>query len=301
MQIETLKVFCDLTETESFTKAAQINNVTQSAVSQQVSALERQFKTLLIERSKKRFRLTREGQMLYDYAKQVLGHFDALQSRLQELKNIISGTIRVGTIYSIGLHDLPPYVRKFLKAFPTVNVHVEYLRANEVYDSVLGSVVDLGLVAYPQKDPSLEVVALRKEPLVLICHPHHPLAKLKSLKLKELQGQKFIHFEPDIPTRRAIDRALKEARVGVESVMEFDNIETAKRAVEIDAGVALVPQPTITQEVANKTLAEVALEDTELYRPLAAIYKKSKVLSPALKEFLRMLQGAETVELRVEG
>ena len=293
MQIETLKVFCDLTETESFTKAAQINTVTQSAVSQQISSLERQFKTLLIERSKKKFRLTREGEMLYDYAKQILGQFDGLQSRLQELKNIISGTIRVGTIYSIGLHDLPPYVRKFLKAFPTVNVHVEYLRANEVYESVAGNVVDLGLVAYPQKDPGLEVVPLRKEPMVLICHPHHPLAKLKSLKLTELQGQKFIHFEPDIPTRRAIDKALKEARVTVESAMEFDNIETAKRAVEIDAGVAIVPEPTITQEVSKKTLASVELEGTDLHRPLAAIYKKNKVLSPALKQLLNVLKGEE--------
>ena len=293
MQIETLKVFCDLTETESFTKAAQINSVTQSAVSQQISSLERQFKTLLIERSKKKFRLTREGEMLYDYAKQILGEFDALQSRLQERKNIISGTIRVGTIYSIGLHDLPPYVRKFLKAFPTVNVHVEYLRANEVYESVVGNVVDLGLVAYPQKDPGLEVVPLRKEPLVLICHPHHPLAKLKSIKLKELQGQKFIHFEPDIPTRRAIDKVLKEARVTVELVMEFDNIETAKRAVEIDAGVAIVPEPTVMQEVSKRTLAAVALEGTDLFRPLAAIYKKNKVLSPALKQFLTVLKGEE--------
>jgi DNA-binding transcriptional LysR family regulator len=212
---------------------------------------------------------------------------------LQEIKNIISGTIRVGTIYSIGLHDLPPYVRRFLKAFPTVNVHVEYLRANEVYESVAGNVVDLGLVAYPQKDPGLEVVALRKEPLVLICHPHHPLAKCKSIKLKELQGQKFIHFEPDIPTRRAIDRAFKEARVTVEGAMEFDNIETAKRAVEIDAGVAIVPEPTITQEVAKKTLAAVALEGTDLYRPLAAIYKKNKVLSPAMKQFLSALKGEQ--------
>ena len=200
----------------------------------------------------------------------------------------------MGTIYSIGLHDLPPYVRKFLRAYPTVNVHVEYLRANEVYETVAGNVVDLGLVAYPQKEPGLEVVPLRKEPLVLICHPHHPLARLKSIKLKELQGQKFIHFEADIPTRRAIDKALKEARVSVELAMEFDNIETAKRAVEIDAGVAIVPEPTITQEVSKKTLAAVALEGTDLYRPLAAIYKKNKVLSPAMKQFLTALKGEQT-------
>src|SRR5262249_17622065 len=145
MQIESLKVFCDLTETESFTKAAQINHVTQSAVSQQISSLERQFKSLLIERSKKKFRLTREGQVLYDYSKQIIQTYDSLFSKLQEIKDIISGTIRVATIYSIGLHDLPPYLKKFLKSYPTVNVHVEYRRANQVYDDVLRIMVAVAL------------------------------------------------------------------------------------------------------------------------------------------------------------
>jgi LysR family transcriptional regulator, transcriptional activator of the cysJI operon len=290
MQIESLKVFCDLAETESFTKAAQINQVTQSAVSQQISSLERLFKSLLIERSKKRFRLTREGQVLYDYSKQVLHTYDALYDKLKEIKEKISGTIRVATIYSVGLHDLPPYVKKFLKSYPTVNVHVEYRRANQVYEDVIGNVVDLGLVAYPVRDNKLEIVALRKDPLVLICHPQHALAKTKSVRLKALSGQKFIGFEPDIPTRKALDRILKDHAVQVQHVMEFDNIETVKRAVEIDAGVAIVPQGTVLQETTKGTLAQVSLEDGDFHRPLAAIYKKNKVLSPAMKEFLGTLK-----------
>ncbi len=291
MQIESLKVFCDLAETESFTKAAQLNQVTQSAVSQQISSLERLFKSLLIERSKKRFRLTREGQVLYEYSKQVLQSYNALQGKLHEVKEIISGTIRVATIYSIGLHDLPPYLKTFLKAHPTVNVHVEYRRANQVYEDVIGNVVDLGLVAYPARDAKLEICPLRKDPLVLICHPQHALAKGKTVRLKSLSGQKFIGFEPDIPTRKALDRMLKDHGVHVQHVMEFDNIETVKRAVEIDAGVAIVPQSTVVQEVAKQSLAQVAFDDGEFYRPLAAIYKKNKVLSPAMKAFLTVLKA----------
>jgi DNA-binding transcriptional LysR family regulator len=294
MQIESLKVFCDLAETESFTKAAQINNVTQSAVSQQISSLERQFKSLLIERSKKKFRLTREGQVLYDYSKQIIQTYDGLHSKLQEIKDIISGTIRVATIYSIGLHDLPPYIKRFLKDYPTVHVHVEYRRANQVYEDVFSNVVDLGLVAYPTKDTKLEIVALRRDPLVLICHPQHPFAKQKTIKLKAIADQKFIGFEPDIPTRKAIDKVLKEQNVEVKTVMEFDNIETVKRAVEIDAGVSIVPQGTIAQEIAKQTLAAVVIEDAELYRPLAAIYKKGKVLSPAMKQFINILKESGT-------
>ena len=290
MQIESLKVFCDLAETESFTKAAQINHVTQSAVSQQISSLERLFKSLLIERSKKHFRLTREGQVLYDYSKQVIQTYEALQNKLQQVKEIISGTIRVATIYSVGLHDLPPYIKKFLKAYPTVNVHVEYRRANQVYEDVIGNVVDLGLVAYPVRDNKLEIYPLRKDPLVLICHPQHALAKTKVLKLKSLSGQKFIGFEPDIPTRKALDKILKDHSVHVQHVMEFDNIETVKRAVEIDAGVAIVPLGTVVQEVAKQTLAQLNLDDGDYFRPLAAIYKKNKVLSPAMKQFLAILK-----------
>jgi DNA-binding transcriptional LysR family regulator len=292
MQIESLKMFCDLAETESFTKAAQINQVTQSAISQQISSLERTFKSLLIERSKKKFRLTREGQALYEYSKQIIQTYESLHSKLQELKDIISGTIRVATIYSIGLHDLPPYIKRFMKSYPTVNVHVEYRRANQVYEDVLSNVVDLGLVAYPAKDSKLEIIPLRKEQLVLVCHPNHPFAKLKTVKLKALAGQKIIGFEPDIPTRKALDKILKEYGVEVKHVMEFDNVETVKRAVEIDAGISIVPLGTVAQEITKQTLVALPIEDGDFFRPLAAIYKKNKVLSPAMKQFLALLKEA---------
>ncbi len=289
MQIESLKVFCDLAETESFTKAAKINGVTQSAVSQTITTLEQHYKALLIERSKKNFRLTTEGEQVYAYSKRILQSYDAIQSRMQELKGIISGTIRVATVYSIGLHELPGCIKQFLKECPEVNVHVEYRRPNQVYDDVLGNIVDLGLVAYPWKDPKIEVVALRKDPLVLVCHPQNPLAKLKSAKLKALAAQKFVSFERDMPTRKAIDKFLKDQGISVQHVMEFDNIETLKGAVEIDSGIAILPSKTVEQEVTNQTLAAVRLEGN-YFRELGVVYKKPRVLSPALKRFIELLK-----------
>ncbi len=289
MQFESLKVFCDLAETKSFTKTAQINSVSQSAVSQTISALERHFNILLIERSKKNFRLTSEGDVLYQHSKELLQTYDAIHSRMQEIKQVISGEIRVATVYSLGLHDLPPYVKRFMQDYPAVNVHVEYRRANQVYEVVLGNIVDLGLVAYPVPDAKLVVIPLRKDPLVLACHPEHALAKLKSVKLKALNGQKFISFEPDIPTRKALDKILKGQGVTVEHVMEFDNVETVKRAVELNCGVAIVPETTIRQQVADQTLVAVPLEGNHS-RPLGAIHRKNKVLSPAIKLFIALLK-----------
>ena len=290
MQIESLKVFCDLAETTSFTKAAQINGVTQSAVSQQISSLETKFDAALIERSKKKFTLTKEGETFYKYSKQIVQSYDELRHKIQEIQNVVTGTIKVVTIYSIGLHELPPYLKKFLKKHPTVNVSVEYRRATQLYEDIISGMADIGLVAYPQKDPRLHVTSLAEDMLVLICHPDHPLAQKTRVKLSEIASHKFVAFEPDIPTRRAIDKILRDRNVEVDHAMEFDNIETVKRAVEIDAGISIVPRSPVAQEVTKKTIAMVEIEDEQFYRPLAAVHKKSKVLSPAMKEFLALLK-----------
>ncbi|MSR66841.1 MAG: LysR family transcriptional regulator [Pedosphaera sp.] len=290
MQIETFKVFCDLVETQSFTRAAKNNNVTQSAVSQQVSSMERHFRTPLIERTSKKFALTREGQALYEFSKNIVQNYDSLLHRIQEIKNIVSGSIKVSTIYSIGLHELPPYLKDFLRSHPTVNVAVEYRRASQVYEDIIGNSADLGLVAYPHTDLRLTIVALRRDLLTLVCHPDHPLASRKSITLPDLQGQKFISFQPDIPTRREIDKLFKSRDVTVQTIMEFDNIETVKRAIEINAGVGILPKGTIAQEIARKSLVCIPIADGNFYRPLAAIHRKNKVLSPAMKQFIELLK-----------
>jgi DNA-binding transcriptional LysR family regulator len=291
MHIDSLKIFCDLVETESFTKAAKINFVTQSAVSQQISSLERTFKSLLIERSKKFFRLTREGQVLYDYSKQIVQTYDSLHHQLQDLKDVISGNIQVATIYSIGLHDLPPFVQKFTQGNPAVVVHVAYCHSTQIYEDVDSNAVDLGLVAYPVKDARLEIIPLHHDPLVFICHPQHPLARLKSVKLSQLVGENFIGFDLESPTRKALAKIFKEHGVGINYAMEFDNVETIKRAVEIESGVSIVPRVTVIQEVSRGALVALPIADGDFSRPIAAIYKKNKVLSPAMKQFLMVLKG----------
>jgi DNA-binding transcriptional LysR family regulator len=290
MQIESLKMFCDLVETESFTKAAQKNDVTQSAISQQLAAMERLFKSPLVERSRKRFCLTDEGQVVFNYAKQIIQKSGALHSHMQRVKKTVAGNIRVATIFSIGLHDLPPYVKKFTQNHPTMNVQVNFRRASQVYEDVLDNAVDIGLVAYPVKGRKLDIIPHKKEKLVLICNPFHPFASLKNVKLKMLAGQKFVGFERDIPTREALNKIFRKHKVHLKNVAEFDNIEILKGAVEIDEGVSIVPQGTVTQEVAKRTLAAVPLEDGAFYRPTAVIYKKKKVLSPAMKQFLAFLK-----------
>ena len=289
MQIENFKIFADLVETKSFSKSAKLNGITQSAVSQQARAMERHFKTLLVDRSQKQFQLTREGQRVYESAKELLHSYDKLLSELQEMKKVISGTIRISTIYSIGLHELPPYIKKFLHDYPSVNVRVEYRRSNLVYEDILHNSVDFGLVAFPVKVRQIEALPFRNDQLVLITHPQHPLAKRTEIELRELQGHKFIGFDPDIPTRKAVDHIFRENKLEIEPVMEFDNIETVKRAVEIDHGIAVVPLATVLQEGRQGSLAIVTFKGKEFTRPLAILHRKGRVLTPAMKKFIETL------------
>jgi DNA-binding transcriptional LysR family regulator len=289
MQIENFKIFADLVETKSFSKSAKLNGITQSAVSQQARAMERHFKTLLVDRSQKQFQLTREGQRVYESAKELLHSYEKLLSELQEMKKVISGTIRISTIYSIGLHELPPYIKKFLHDYPSVNVRVEYRRSNLVYEDILHNSVDFGLVAFPVKVRQIEALPFRNDQLVLITHPQHPLAKRTEIELRELQGHKFIGFDPDIPTRKAVDHIFRENKLEIEPVMEFDNIETVKRAVEIDHGIAVVPLATVLQEGRQGSLSIVTFKGKEFTRPLAILHRKGRVLTPAMKKFIETL------------
>lgn len=298
MQIETFKVFRDLVDTQSFSKAAQLNYITQSAVSQQVKALEERFEIPLIERTSKKFSLTREGEMLYDTGRELIQTYENLQHRFHELHNIVSGMIRVATVYSIGLHELPNYLKAFLKAYPSVNIHLEYRRSNQVYEDILQGAVDIGLVAFPVQRKNIKVEHFRKDLLVLICKPSHPLAQQSSANLTDIIKYKFVAFEPDIPTRKAIDKMFRDAHLEVKPIMEFDNIETVKRAVEIDAGVSIVPRATVTQEVNNGLLKIVELTGGDYTRPLGILYRQGRVLSPALKKFLEILK-TDTALLKI--
>ena len=299
MQVENFKIFADLVETKSFSKSAKLNGITQSAVSQQARAMERHFKTLLIDRSQKQFQLTREGMRVYEAAKEILHQYEKLLSELQEMKKVISGTIRISTIYSIGLHELPPYIKKFLHDYPSVNVRVEYRRSNLVYEDILHNSVDFGLVAFPVKMRQIEMIPFRNDHLVLITHPSHLLAKAGEVQLQTLAGQKFIGFDPDIQTRKAIDQIFRENKIEIEPVMEFDNIETVKRAVEIDAGVAIVPQATVIQEVNQGSLVAIHFKGREFTRPLAILHRKGRVLTPAMKKFIETLSMDLTGEPKI--
>ena len=295
MHIETLKVFCDLVETQSFSLAAERNFITQSAVSQQIKTLEDKFKRRLLERvrGRREVRLTTAGEVFYRESKNVLASYAELNENMRGLVGSVGGTVKVATVYSVGLHELPPKVREFMSKFPSAKIDLEYSRTTRVVRDVLSGTVELGVVAFPEPRRGLTIVPMLSDRLVLICPPDHKFAKLKKIKAKELKGLDFVLFERDIPTRKATDKILKSHGVEVCKAAEFDNIETIKRAVEVGFGLAIVPHPSVIDEERNNQLAVVEFAEKEWVRPVGVIYRNDRNLSLAAKKFVQLLENAE--------
>jgi len=292
VQIETLKIFCDLVETQSFSQAAERNFVTQSAVSQQVRGLEEKFRRRLLERvrGRREVHVTEAGATFLDESRAVLAAYAQLEERMHGLTGTVRGTVRVATVYSIGLHELPPVVRRFMALYPEAKIDLEYSRTTRVVRDVMSGAVELGVVAYPEKKRGLEVVLLRGDRLVVICPPEHPLAKRKKLKAGDLKDQDFVLFERDIPTHRATDRILRSYGVSVRRVAEFDNIETIKRAVEVGFGIAIVPRPSVLDEQRSGQLAVVQLSEPEWTREVGVVYRSDRALGTAARKFIELLK-----------
>lgn len=297
MHIETLKVFCDVVETGSFSQAASQNFITQSAVSQQLRSLETRYQCRLLERSRSGARPTPQGTILYRASREILERYRQIETELQECARVVSGPLRVAIVYSVGLHELPPYMKEYLKLYPQVNVHVEYSRPNKIYDDVMAGRIDLGIVAYPSKHPQVTIVPFREDRLVVVCPPDHRFAGQDKVPMAMLSGEAFVGYEREVATRKALDQLLRDRGIQIRYVAEYDNIETIKRAVEIGQGISIVPLAAVKHEVDQETLRVVDVADETILRPLGIVHKKNRHLSPAAVKFIEVLKRPDLQSL----
>ena len=293
MHIETLKIFCDLAELRSFSKTAERNILSQSAVSQQIAQLELTHKIQLIDREKRPLELTTAGQLFYRSAKEMFDKYEHLRSELKSLQKSSENRINIGAIFSIGMHTLPNYVKEFMIKYPEVNIHIEYFSAARIYELILSGELDIGLVAVPKRDKMLDVYDLDDERLVLACSSNHAWAGESEMDIHRVQFERFIGFEKKTPTREWIDNILQRYNVTVNSVMEFDNIETIKRAVEINSGVSILPETAIEQEVSSGTIKGIPFSNENFVRPTGIIVRKNKIHNKISREFIKLLSKEE--------
>lgn len=286
MQLESLKMFCDVVETGSFSRAAQINHVTQSAVSQQIRTLETRYQQKLLSRSARLVSPTPAGERLFRGCKEILSRFSEIETEIREQSHEVAGTCNVSTIYSVGLHELHTLQMNVLKTHPKVNLRLNYRRNDQVYDDVILGAAELGLVANPQPRAGVDILPFREDKLTLICAPNHPLAAKSKVTLAAVATTPFIAFDREAPTRKAIDKIFRDKELDFDPIMEMDNVETIKRAVELGLGVAVVPSATVRFEVSHGTLLAKNFADGSYTRQIGILVRKGKYLDRASQAVL---------------
>ena len=287
LYIDIFKVFCDVAETKNFSRTAEKNHISQSAVSQQIAYLERYFGKKMIIRSKGKFALTPEGKIFLGGCKQIIKTYQHTMHQMQTENGEISQSVNIQSIYSIGFYHLPPLIKSFMKKYKKINLHIEYNRSDRIYSDVIHGLCDIGIVAYPWQHPLVDIKQGEKEKLTCVCALEYELSKRKKISLKDLNHRDFISFVREIPTRNAIDEILKDHNVKVNIVHEYDNVETLKSSLELGECISILPENTIQQELKNMELVSIPIKEGPFFRNTGIITRKGRQLSQAIHTVIK--------------
>lgn len=297
MTFDNLKLFKDIAQARNFSRAAETNTVSQSAASQHVQELEKSFGTALLDRSTRPLSVTQAGLLYLEFCRDALRRREEFEVALDRLKQEVEGTVRVASIYSVGLSEMSKLEQEFGRRQPDARLEVEYLRPEKVYSAVLADEADLGLVSYPEPSREITVIPWREEEMVLAVSPYHELAGRGQITTAELDGVDFIGFDEELPIRREVDRFLRENGVKVSQILHFDNLQMIKEAVAHQVGVSIMPARIMLEEIAQGRLVAVSIAAPELYRPLGIIHRKKKRFHRVAQEFLNLLCETPNADL----
>jgi DNA-binding transcriptional LysR family regulator len=235
---------------------------------------------------------TPAGERLFRGCKEILARFAEVEQEIREQATEVAGTSTVSTIYSVGLHELNAVQKQLLKAHPKVNMRLNYRRNDQVYDDVILGAAEIGIVAYPQPRAGVDILPFRDDKLAVVCAPGHAFASKAKVSLTALSGVPFIAFDREAPTRKALDRLFREKNIDINPVMEMDNVETIKRAVEMGLGVAILPVSTAQGEVKGGSLVAKPFAEGPVSRPIGLLIRKGKYLDRASAAVLEAFKAA---------
>ena len=296
MTLGNLRLIRDVAYHHSLSKAARVNEVSQSAASQTVQELERELGVKLFDRSTRPLTITPAGKLYLEYCRDILRRHEEVQASLDVLKTQINGTARVAAIYSVGLSDMSQIEERFAARFPDAELQVQYLRPERVWQAVLEDQADLGLMSYAESSRELIALPWRDEEMVVAVAPENPLARHDSLPVEALEGVEFVGFDDDLPIQGHIDRYLRDHKVTVQVALRFDNIEMIKQAVAHGAGVSIMPERVMREDMLQGRLISLPLAPPELYRPVRIVHRRRKVFNEVTTGLLDLLRDEESVD-----
>ena len=288
MDVRGLQVFLSVAKHLNFTRAGEEVHLSQPSVSVRIRQLERDLGSKLFEQLGKRIALTEAGQLLLPYALRVMAAMDDALHAIDELKGLERGSLRIGASTTPGMYLIPRTIAQFKQQYPKIDVHLAVKDTRQIEEGVIRNEFDFGFVGGHLAGDEVDVVTWIIDHLVLVVPSNHHLARKKSVKVADLRKERFILREPGSATRAAVVNHLQKSDLKVETIMEMENPESVKKAVQSGLGIAFISKFAVETELKAKTLVAVRVKGLDINRELKIVYRKDKHLGRAAQTFIEM-------------
>ncbi|MDQ3746406.1 MAG: LysR family transcriptional regulator [Acidobacteriota bacterium] len=291
MEITQLEFFLKVVEEGSFSKAAERVYRTQPAVSLAIRRLEEEVGAPLLDRSQKTPALTDVGRVVYDYARRIVALRDQAREAVAEVRALTRGRVRIGANESTSLYLLPDLILEFRERHPAVLVEVFRYPSQQLPREVVDRTLDFALMAFEPSDGELESFPVHRDELVLIMSPNHRLARRESVEIEELGGESFLAHNVRAASRQRVVETFAEHHTPLNITLELSTVETIKRFVQQQIGIAFVPKMCVREELERGTLVTLPVRGLSYTRTLWAAHRRGVAFSPAVAEFIRVLRA----------
>jgi DNA-binding transcriptional LysR family regulator len=288
MEVRDLQVFISVAKHLNYTRAGEEVHLSQPSVSVRIKQLEIELRVKLFDQLGKKVALTEAGQLLLPYAHRVITAVDDAKHAIEDLQGLQRGALRIGASTTPGMYIIPRTIARFKEQYPQIDVHLGIKDTREIEDGVIKNEFDFGFVGGHLVGDEIDVLPWLTDELVLIVPPSHKLARKRSAKIDDLVKESFIGREPGSATRAAVVSHFKESQFQLETVMEMENPESLKKAVQSGLGIAFISKFAVESELKAKTLATVRIPKLMISRELKIVYRKDKHLSRAAHAFIEI-------------
>jgi len=291
MEFHTIQVFLTIATEKSFSRAAEKLLRTQPAVSLALQRLELDLGEKLIDRSAKDLVLTDAGQAVLEYARRFENLRQEMENALAELRDNSAGRLTIGANESATLYLLD-HIERYRRLYPKIKVQVRRSLSSKIPAELLDGNLELGVISYDPGDTRLVSTVLFTDSLVLIVSPRHPFAKRKSVSIADLGSETFVAHNVVSPYRDVVLREFQRHKVPLKMEIEMPTVETIRRLVEDNQGVAFLPRMCVEKELARKTLCEAKVKELQAERKIRLVYPSRRALSHAARAFLEVVKAA---------
>ena len=289
ISLEQMRAFRAVARTGSFSQAAELTFRTQSAVSSQIKNLEESLGEILLARSTRSLKLTNAGEIFLGYAEKILVLLEQSAQELRDLSQEISGTLVISTSDTSASYRLPPLVKLFQERYPKIELVIRNDTSMQTLRAVETAEADLGIATLKALPKNLSAVPIFTKSDCLICHPDHPLAKRKSVLLKDLEQYPILLLHSGSSTRREIDTACERAKVKLHVRMALSSIEVAKNLVQVNSGISIVPDVSVREELKQGKLVKLPIVDFQsAIKEIGLIQHNTRYQSRASKAFIQL-------------